>query len=149
MDELADLNLKKSLIKQQACFTQLTDQEITELSDLLKPVTAEAGETLVTEGDSVDSVYFIIKGTAHVGHMTIKDRVAKFTAVATLNPGDSIGLNETGFYSVSGRRTATVVAIESMQLFRLSTAEFHGFALARTHVSSVMRENASTFSNTK
>lgn len=149
MDKLTDLDLKKSLIKHQACFTQLTDQEITDLAGLFTEVTAQAGETIVSEGDPVDSVYLIVKGTADVRHVAIKNQAAKVNSLAKLGPSDAIGLNETGFYSISGRRTATVVATTAMVLLRLNTAEFHGFALAHTHVSLVMRENAATFSDVK
>ena len=56
--------------------------------------------------------------------------------------GQAIGLNETGFYSISGRRTATVIAMTDMHLFRLSVTAFRGLALAYPHINQVMRENA-------
>jgi CRP-like cAMP-binding protein len=102
-------------------------------------------ETIVTEGDPVDSVYLIISGTADVRHVTIKDHALHIQSLATLGPGAAIGLNETGFYSLSGIRTATVVALTDMLTFRLSVPAFHGFALAHHNVSKVMRANATSF----
>jgi hypothetical protein len=64
-------------------------------------------------------------------------------SITTLETGASIGLNETGFYSLSGVRTATVCAMTPMITLRLSVAAFHGFALSNSHVSAVMRKNAS------
>jgi CRP-like cAMP-binding protein len=145
MDTLTDLNLRKSLIKKQGCFLQLTDRETEELADLLTEQSVPKGKTIVMEGEPVDSLYFIVKGKADVRHETIKNHIREYQSVATLGPGDAIGLNETGFYSLSGRRTATVVANEPMLLLYLSVAEFHGFALAHAHVSALMRENAAVF----
>lgn len=145
MDKLSDFNLRISLIKNQACFSELTARETEELANLLTEAFYPAESTIVTEGDPVDSVYFIVKGRADVRNEFVKDHVKSFKTIATLGPGDTIGLNETGFYSLSGRRTATVVANEPMELFCLSMAEFHGFALSHTHVSTVMREKAATF----
>lgn len=149
MDSRAGLHFRKSLIKKQACFFQLTDDELEELASLLVEVTFASGETIVTEGEPVDSVYFIAKGTADVRQMTAKNKTRTAVSIAKLGPDDAIGLNETGFYSLSGRRTATVVALESMVLFYLSMAAFHGFALAHAHVSSIMRENATVFLSLK
>lgn len=140
MDDSSDLDFRKALIKRQVCFFELTSEEIEELAGLFAKVSVTTGETIVTKGDLVDSIYLIATGTANV--KLNKSRV-------TLGPGEAIGLNETGFYSLSGKRTATVVANEPMVLWRLDVAEFHGFSLSHPHVSSVMRDNASSFSRTK
>jgi len=144
MDDLVDLTTKKSLIKNQACFAQLTDEEATELAGILAEKRFSAGDTIVTEGDPVDSVYFIVSGTADVRHVTIKDNQPQVESVAKLSEEDAIGLNETGFYSLSGRRTATVVAATDMLLLHLRIPAFHGFALAHSHVSELMRRYTAT-----
>lgn len=145
MDDAVDLTLKKSYVKKQACFAQLSDKEITELADLLVEKHIASGATIVTEGDLVDNVFLIVSGEADVRVATIKDHALIFNSVATLKQGASIGLNETGFYSLSGKRTATVVANTDMILLQLSVAKFHGFALANPHVNEVMRKGASQF----
>ncbi len=149
MSDAISLDIKKEFIRNQACFSQLTDQEITDLAHLLVEKTLVAGETIVTEGDPVDSVYLIIRGTADVRVASVKDNAVVWTSVATLKDGDSIGLNETGFYSITGQRTATVVALSDMFLLRLSVTEFHGFSLANPHVSEVMRKNTEDFLNSE
>lgn len=142
MADLADSNLKKTLVKKQTCFSKLTEAETDVLSELLEEQHYHAGHTIVTEGDPVDSVYFIVKGTADVRHVSIENNVEVFQSLAKLNAGQSIGLSETGFYSLSGLRTATVVAESDMIVFRLSIAAFNGFALAYPHVHDVMSRNA-------
>jgi CRP-like cAMP-binding protein len=142
MNTTVDLNLKKSFLKKQACFSSLTDKEIEDLAALLIETPIKAGETIVTEGDRVDSVFLIVSGSADVKIMTLKNNAVESKSIATLTAGESIGLSENGFYSLTGKRTATVIALTDMLLLHLDVAKFHGFALANHHVSEVMRTNA-------
>ena len=137
-----DHSLKKSFVKKQPCFFQLTEVEMEALSALFTEKKFTAGETIVTEGDLVDEVFLIVKGQADVRLTRIKDHVIHVNSVATLEAGDAIGLGDTGFYSLSGRRTATVVATTDMTTLQLGMAKFHGFALAYPHVNEVMRQRA-------
>ncbi len=149
MDIVIDSALKQAQVKKQACFSQLTDDEVNQLAELFHEVHIPANETIVTEGEHVDSVYLILSGQADVQHITIENKAPKIQSLATLGPGNAIGLNETGFYSLSGLRTATVVATSEVTALRLSLAEFHGFALAYPHVTQVMRKNAEEVLGTK
>lgn len=142
MDESLDLNLKMQLVKKQPLFSQLTDAETEELAGLFSEQRVAPEETIVKEGDLVDSVYLIVRGTADVRHVSIKDNKREVTSIATMREGEAIGLSETGFYSISGRRMATVVAVTDMVLLRLSVASFHGFALSHTHVSDILHKHA-------
>lgn len=141
MNDIVDLNLKKELIIKQPFFSQLTNEEREVLATLLIEKHKTAGDTIVREGDPIDSVYIIVKGEAEVRHVTLKNHELQVKSVATLNPGESIGLNETGFYSISGVRTATVVAKSDMILLSLSLAALHGFALSYPHVNEIMRKS--------
>ncbi|VVC75695.1 putative NTE family protein [Aquicella siphonis] len=149
MDESADLTLRIQLVKKQPVFSQLTDKETEELASLFSEKKVASEQTIVKEGDPVDSIYLIASGTADVRHVTIKDNAPVVNSVAILSSGDAIGLNETGFYSISGKRTATVVAMTDMVLYRLSVAAFHGFALAHSHVSDIMHKHAENILNEK
>jgi CRP-like cAMP-binding protein len=144
---IEDLNLKKGLIKNQRCFSQLTDEEIEILATLMRRKEVPAGETIVTEGDRVDSFYLIASGTADVrlGSYDNDKPHSKSIATLTAEKGDAIGLNETGFFSLSGLRTATVVATTPMLLFFITLPLFNGYALSNSHVSEVMREQSKKF----
>jgi CRP-like cAMP-binding protein len=142
MDNVADLDLKKASLRKQTCFSQLTDTEIEKLANLLTEKKFKAHELIVNEGEPVDSFYLIVDGTANVQQIFVENNTLTVKSVATLKPGDAIGLNEAGFYSLSGMRTATVIASTDMTLYYLSTAEFNGFSLAHPHVHEVMRKNA-------
>jgi signal-transduction protein with cAMP-binding, CBS, and nucleotidyltransferase domain len=137
-----DTELKKSMLRKQACFMQLTDQEVTELSDLLYLEEFKTGDTIVTQGDFVDKVYLIVEGVADVQVTTIENGKPVTRSVATLGRDQAIGLSETGFYSLSGKRTATVIAKSEMILLAFKMAAFHGFALSHSHVKEVMSRNA-------
>lgn len=136
-----EINHKKSLIKHQDCFSDLRDSEIDILSTLLVKQKIPKGTTIVEEGDRVDGFYLIAKGSAEVlSH-------SKVIATLTAENYDAIGLNETGFYSLSGLRTATVVSIDDMELYYVALPLFHGFALNYPHVNEVMRAQAEKFLN--
>jgi CRP-like cAMP-binding protein len=142
MEHVNDLQSKKTLIKKQALFAQFTDQELDELAELFAETRFKKGDTIVTEGDHVDSVFLIVEGTAEVVHIAIENDKKVSHHIANLGPNQSIGLNETGFFSISGLRTATVVASTDMVLLRLSVAKFHGFELSHSHVYDIMHKAA-------
>lgn len=145
MTKMIDQMEKKKYVLVQNCFKPLTDDEIDKLTSLFHEAYYSPGDTIVTEGDQVNSIYLIISGKASVGHTLIQEGKPVFTQVTTLGPNMSIGLNETGFYSISGIRTATVIAQTEMVLLKLIMAEFHGFALTYPHVNEVIRKNAKDF----
>jgi CRP-like cAMP-binding protein len=140
-----DFDHKKGFLRKQTCFTPLNDREISELASMLVEKHIEAGTTIVSEGDLVDSVYLIISGNADVRTQSVIDGKLVSKSVASMKAGDAIGLNETGFYSLSGRRTATVVSNSDMIILQLSVAAFHGFSLAHSRVNHIMRKQAQQF----
>lgn len=133
---------KKALIQKQTVFSKLTENEIHALTELFIEKNFKPNETIVTEGEPVDSIFLIVNGEADVRHVLIKDNKPDITSLAQLKAGDAIGLNETGFYSLSGVRTATVVSLSEMLTLYLSLPRFHGFALAYPHVNEVMHLNS-------
>lgn len=141
MTDKVDLNTKIAMLRKQGAFMRLTDSEIEALAGLLTEKRVPAGEQIVTEGDTVDSVYLVVSGTADVRHVTVQNNALHIESLATLGPDAAIGLSDTGFYSLSGIRTATVVAKTDMVLLHLSVPRFHGFALDNAHVHEVMQKN--------
>jgi signal-transduction protein with cAMP-binding, CBS, and nucleotidyltransferase domain len=137
-----DLLQRSAILHAQPCFASLTNEETDILAGFLQEHTYNPEERIVREGDPVDSVYFIVKGNADVRHVRYADGKPQIESLATLKEGNTIGLNDQGFYSLTGRRTATVVANTEMLVLRLSVAVFHGFSLVNPHVSRVMREHA-------
>ncbi|HTM63280.1 MAG TPA: cyclic nucleotide-binding domain-containing protein [Gammaproteobacteria bacterium] len=140
-DEISIEN-KKELIKKQGAFSSLNDSEIDVLVTLLVEKRFAPGDIIVKQGDRVDSVYIIVSGSADVLVTKRENNQSVTEKVFTLTDGKSIGLNDRGFYSITGLRTATVKATTEVVTLKLSVAMFRGFALAYPHASEVMREQA-------
>ena len=138
MDSTIDNAQKKELLKKQKVFAPLNNDEFDILSTLFLEKEIKSGTTIVTEGETVDSVYIILQGKADVRHLSMKDGKINVESITTLTSGAAIGLSETGFYSLTGLRTATVVALTDMVVLRLSIAAFNGFALAYPHVKEML-----------
>lgn len=142
MAETIDIETKKEYIKKQKCFMKLTENEIEVLASLLRETPFTPGETIVKEGERVDSIYIIVSGTADVLRGHIENHVHEMTKLASLKAGDAIGLSDEGFFSLTGLRTATVAATSNMMTLKLSVTIFRGFALAYPHANEVMRKQA-------
>jgi len=112
-------NTYTKLVSTYPLFSTLSPEEIAELVKLFTENAFKAGEVIVKEGDSIDAIYFIVNGMAEV-------RKAQ-QAVASLGPWDSIGLSESGFFSSTGQRTATVTALTPMTALRLDLKAFDAF----------------------
>lgn len=143
------IDVKMDLLRKQSCFAPLNENELYALAKLLVEKPFSAGETIVIEGESVDSFYLLVSGKAEVIKVSYETNPPQEKMIALLNADhhDSIGLNETGFYSLSGLRTATVIAKTDVVTLFLTVPIFHGFALAHPHVSEVMRRQAAAFIN--
>ena len=66
MNDKIPLTLRQSVIKNQPCFSPLKNEEIEMLATLLVPKEFKAGETIVNEGEPVDSFYLLVEGEAEV-----------------------------------------------------------------------------------
>jgi len=135
------MHKRTALIRQHPCFSQLTNEEIEKLASLFLEKYFKAKSTIVTEGELVNSIYFIMSGKAEVRHILTHEYTIQPIPSAILTEGETIGLNDTGFYSATGKRTATVVALTDMELLRLDLAAFYQFAHSNPHVSEIMRNS--------
>lgn len=141
MSTAIDLEVVKERIREQKCFTNLNPAEVDVLATLLSEKKFNAGDVIVKQGAPVDAVYIIVNGNADV-FKSDETHPNEELKVATLREGGAIGLSDYGFYSLTGLRTATVIANTEMLTLRLSVAIFRGFALAYPHANEVMRQQA-------
>src|SRR5690348_5199899 len=124
---------KQALLTALPCFATLTSQESLELAQLTEDVRYQSGDTIVVESALVDSIYIIVWGLAEVtAEHTTQNRVTKKIKVtkvplSILHSGEAIGLNDTGFYSATGKRTATVTALSDIYLLKLDLKHLHQF----------------------
>lgn len=131
------LKTRQSLIKAFPCFASLTSDQSDELASLMQEVSFAAQDKIVLENDLVDGIYIIVNGTAEVTHEVLYHKKAVQVPVAVLMHGESIGLNDTGFYSTTGTRTATVTALTGMLLLFIDLKNLYGF-LTRNELESSM-----------
>lgn len=101
-----------------------------QLKDLICDCTVQAYQTnacIVCEGDIVNAVYFIVKGQCEVRKRVINNDESVELPIATLREGESIGLSVTGFFSSTGSRTATVVAMSEAIVLKIDINIFRLF----------------------
>lgn len=123
-----DFPARRKLISESPFFAKLSEKNIADLAKLMSEVSYLAEEVIVKEGDFVDSFYIVVKGLAKVFHTkTITSGVSDDVFLATLKPGESIGMSSAGFFSQNGIRTATVVAQTEILLLRLDIRDFNDY----------------------
>lgn len=132
-----ETQLRQRLLLQMPCFSFLSVEQIGVLADELQEISYRQGEVIVHQDDLIDSIYFIAKGIAEVSHKSIFRKKHRLVPIALLQEGENIGLNDTGFFSVTGKRTATVIALSEMLLLQLDFQWLHAF-LHKNHLESRM-----------
>lgn len=102
-----------NLLQGQALFRPLTPVALERLAANLHPTTVPAGSVVIREGDEGDRMFFIALGRVAV---TIGG-----TSVRTEGPGDCFG--EIALLRATAR-TATVTALDDLELYTLDKEEF-------------------------
>jgi len=129
------------LIRVIPCFSELSPAQLLELVNLMNEKEVTAGTVIVNENEIVDCIYFITSGEAEVSVGKKRYGSTKKEILALLHAGDAIGLNESGFYSTSGKRTATVTALTEVHLLRLEIQALLSF-LNKFQLQNAMRQSA-------
>jgi putative peptide zinc metalloprotease protein len=130
-DSIVSLSAPAAYIKALPCFSMLTQAEAEALATHCTPQQFEINQTIVVEDDLVDKVYIITEGHAEVAHLVSKKKLGKERLItmplAIIGDGDAIGLNDTGFFSDTGRRTATVIAVSPVSVLAIDLKSLHQF----------------------
>lgn len=140
MSGLLNLAQRQDFLGALPIFSSLESDESQELAILMHEIHFARGEAIVKEGQFVDSVFIITQGEAEVSHKKVsKGRLIKKITHIPLGikyPGDSIGLNDTGFFSTTGKRTATVIALTEVAVLEISLSDMHYFFKNHPHLQS-------------
>ena len=118
---------RQDFIKAFPCFASLTPSQSEEMAALMHEMSFAPQEKIVIENELVDSIYIIVEGEAEVTRAVKRRKKMVQVPVAVLRAGEGIGLNDTGFYSSTGKRMATVIAVTDMLLLRLDLKDLYGF----------------------
>lgn len=140
---MIDLAARQKLIHDFPCFKKLTEKEVFLLARMAEEVDFDAGTVIVKQNDPVDSVYLIFSGIAEVFVKPKEETYLNEDVLAsTLLDGESIGLNEFGFFSKSGFRTATVIAKTKIELLKITLQNFHQFLTQHPHFAKVLETSS-------
>lgn len=118
---------REHILENFPCFAILDENKRKLLLTLFSEIQVAPKTPIVIENDLVDSIYIILKGEAEVSIEKRLRRKIKYIPVAIIQAGEAIGLNHTGFFSASGKRTATVTSITEMTLLKLNVSDLHQF----------------------
>ncbi|MBX9586304.1 MAG: cyclic nucleotide-binding domain-containing protein [Gammaproteobacteria bacterium] len=121
---MIELSKRKDLIRHHSYFKPLNEAEIEELAELSFEKTYHPNETIINEGEIVDSVYLIAEGDIELDLIGDQpDNILQYV----LHPGDAIGLTNEGFFSQTGLRTATLISITDVVLIGWAIDIFNYF----------------------
>lgn len=124
---MIEIEKRMALIHQHPCFASLSEEDIGCLAELCFQNRYNSGEVIISEGDLVDSVYLIAKGEIEVDCKTKGLNEVQPIPEAVMREGDAIGLSEAGFFSQTGLRMASLIAISEVILIGWSLDIFHHF----------------------
>lgn len=142
---LPRLNECKLLIQSHPLFSDLSSDLALELAGLCKLQLFQTGDVIVKENDWVDAVYFIAEGQAEVKrHFAQMEMVP----IAILQKHETIGLSETGFYSITGRRFATITALSKMITFQLTIDKLNFFLMSHPEMHQKIKDTSRVLSVT-
>ncbi|WP_239619273.1 Npt1/Npt2 family nucleotide transporter [Cohnella mopanensis] len=122
--ELNDESLERvHLLKNVSLFSELPGRDLFHISKQLEPVHATIKTPIITEMDTGDSLYLIKQGT-----MGIYQRMVK---IGELSANECVG--EMAVIS-HGPRSATIIAEEDTELYRLTSQAFYDLLFERTEI---------------
>lgn len=125
--DMISLSERETLIRATPLFRNLNVHETSQLAAMMKEVDYLAGEIVVKEDDLIKSVYIIATGTLEVTKQINIEGASGTTFLAILNPGENIGLTESGIFAKTGRRTATVKAQTPALLLKIDIKDIDAF----------------------
>src|SRR5688572_12546263 len=109
------MNLKD--LRKSPLFQGLSDQELQQLMDNAEPVSLQAGDVLIKQGDTGDSAYVVIKGEFEIQ----KQSGQSLIKIDVRNPGDVVG--EMALLS-RAPRSATVISKTDSETLRIPQEAF-------------------------
>lgn len=126
-EAMEDSELKFHTLSHHPFFSRLTEDQLRKLANIAILERRKCGSIIVSQDELVDSFFIIIKGRVDI--YPKPEGIAEGTAIPSLilYEGESIGLGPEGFYSSTGKRTATAIACYETTLLKVSLDDFHTF----------------------
>ena len=109
-------------------FSLLSTPDVASLYSIAELIRYKSGDVIVNEDDIVDSFFVLVEGKVEVLQKKILDgKINNILLMVLENAGQTIGLTNQGYFSTTGKRTATVVAMTEVRLLRFGIANFNTF----------------------
>jgi putative peptide zinc metalloprotease protein len=128
---ITDLQKRLSLLKNIPFFTYIAVAEFEKLAVHFHDVSYASGSILVNENEIIDSIFVIVEGRVEVSRQEKRSGKIEPDILSVLHHGEVIGLNDTGYFSASSLRTATVTALTQLLVIRMELRDFKQFL--KTH----------------
>jgi CRP-like cAMP-binding protein len=120
-------------LKKVSAFNGVSEEGLTLLSRICRPVEMKAGDVIIKEGEEGDCVYIMEQGQVEIT-MSItlgkalwqEESSAMDKVLVKLGPGAMFG--EMAFIFDSDKRSATILALTEGKLLSISSADFRKFA---------------------
>ena len=113
---LVSLDRRQELMTHHPFFSTLSDEIVAKLAELAYEKKYSAKAIIVSEGEMVDAVYLIVKGRIEISRFAKRANKDEMIPQGLLHVGEAIGLNDTGFFSRTLLRTATLTALSEVIL---------------------------------
>jgi CRP-like cAMP-binding protein len=104
-------------LRKSPLFEGLSDEELQRLIDMAEPVSLQAGDVLMRQGDTGDAAYVVIQGEFEVQKQSGQSMIK----IDVRSPGDVVG--EMALLSRASR-TATVIAKTDAETMRIPPEAF-------------------------
>ncbi|KLO21724.1 MULTISPECIES: cyclic nucleotide-binding domain-containing protein [unclassified Marinitoga] len=141
----------EEFLKNISLFKELTDEQLNEISKILKPINFKTGEIIISEGEKGDTMYIFKKGKVQITHqLTLKIGSHHWEesekSMAILDDKKISFFGEMSLVTGSPR-SATIKAISECELYEISKKDFENLAEKRPDIGyKIMKEIASTLS---
>jgi CRP-like cAMP-binding protein len=119
---MGEMSIETKALQSAPFFAGLSSDDIRGILQVGRPVSFEPGQAMVEQGDAGDGMYIVISGTAEV------DVGGRFHKLTT---GDFFG--EMALFT-TGKRMATVKAVEPIHALKIPADEFQSFLLGHPTV---------------
>jgi CRP-like cAMP-binding protein len=127
-DHGIDFKVRQEIISSHPLFSTFSQEALIELTQAVQEIHYQLGDIIVNEGNFVNSIFFIVRGKAEIIKKQIfANKTAQKVIIATIGEGESIGLDSKGFFSITGKRAATVRALTDLTLLQLKIKDFTTF----------------------
>lgn len=115
-------------LKSHALFGGLESENLAFFLSFMKEETYTRGETILREGDSADSLYYVVNGSVEVLKTVSTASDASMERIATLGRGETFG--EMAILDLL-KRSATVRTLEDTHVLSLTNTDLLRIAKAR------------------